>query len=514
MWKYFTLRIIHFVSALLISLTALPKMPDTLSLANVSVVLSPKAKDIVETEYLLLGKNLNYVNTMLEKMNIYLPTIESILQENNVPLDFKYLCVQESSLNASAVSSSNAVGFWQFKMETAKGMGLRVDQTIDERKHIIHSTRGAANYFLANNKKTNNWIGSLLSYRLGLGGYYQTKFAKEWSNKTLIHLDESTDWYVLRYLAHKLFWENAMRQFDSPVSMKIDFISAQNQSLKDLAEELNIDFTLLKQQNPWLNSDLIPADKNYQIVHIHPIQDNPPYNKEDLVASIDSNFLFKPQTKPKKQQNIISDEKEIRIYKVQPGDNLTTLARRFHMTLSQILDLNQLKPESILSIGQEIRYYRAIPVIELIQKEMDKVKSEPKKEFNKPISEDKIQLGQESKKQITIFENDQRRVSTSLDGEPVLIEPATSREIITRPADNKNTDWIHTEFPSSKSKPDSIDVNTEIKKDHIPVNHKVKQGETFYGIARFYGINAKELMNLNPIQYKNGLKIGDVLKLK
>ena len=74
-----------------------------------------------------------------------------ILKENGIPDDFKYLAIQESGFISDAVSSSNAVGFWQFKKLTADEVGLRVDRKIDERQNIVTSSRGAAKYLQKNN---------------------------------------------------------------------------------------------------------------------------------------------------------------------------------------------------------------------------------------------------------------------------------------------------------------------------------------------------------------------------
>lgn len=263
--------IFFLFSNLSLSVKTYASIPDTLNLADVSVVLSPRAKDIVETEYLLMGRNLNYIETMLEKMNLYLPTIEKILSEKNVPLDFKYLCIQESSLNPSATSPSKAVGFWQFKKETAIEVGMTVNDTVDERRHIIESTRGAANYFLKNKAITNNWIGALLSHRLGLGGYRSTPHSKDWANQNTIVLDEKTDWYILRYLAQKLFWENAIAQFDKEPKNTLEIIPACGINLGELCQNLQLDSAKLKLYNPWLLSNFIPNDKEYQLIYFKPL---------------------------------------------------------------------------------------------------------------------------------------------------------------------------------------------------------------------------------------------------
>ena len=105
-----------------------------------------------------LVANRQYWTAKLDRVVLYFPMIEAILIDEDVPTDFKYLAVQESSLTPDAVSSSTAVGYWQFKRETATDNGMRVDDEIDERKSITGSTTGAAKYLKKNNAQFNNWI--------------------------------------------------------------------------------------------------------------------------------------------------------------------------------------------------------------------------------------------------------------------------------------------------------------------------------------------------------------------
>ncbi|OZI09863.1 hypothetical protein BWI93_01555 [Siphonobacter sp. BAB-5385] len=122
------------------------QVPSRVTFSNLNVNLEPGARDIVQTDVYALLANRTTINTRLDRAVLYFPIIENILSEENVPNDFKYLVLQESGLAADAVSTSNAVGFWQFKKETATDYGLRVDDEIDERKNIHAATRAAARY--------------------------------------------------------------------------------------------------------------------------------------------------------------------------------------------------------------------------------------------------------------------------------------------------------------------------------------------------------------------------------
>jgi membrane-bound lytic murein transglycosylase D len=112
--------------------TSVPVVPEQLTFADISVRLDPDARRLVQQDVNALLANRQYWVAKLDRVVLYFPMIEAILIDEDVPTDFKYLAVQESSLTPDAVSSSAAVGYWQFKQETALGHGLRVDNEIDE----------------------------------------------------------------------------------------------------------------------------------------------------------------------------------------------------------------------------------------------------------------------------------------------------------------------------------------------------------------------------------------------
>jgi membrane-bound lytic murein transglycosylase D len=60
-----------------------------------------------------------------------------------------YLGLVESGYDAHAYSRAAAVGIWQFMTATARGMGLRVDWWVDERRDPIRSTWAAARFLSA-----------------------------------------------------------------------------------------------------------------------------------------------------------------------------------------------------------------------------------------------------------------------------------------------------------------------------------------------------------------------------
>lgn len=76
----------------------------------------------------------------------YEPMIRAKLRAGELPEDMYYLALVESGFNPNAYSRAAAVGMWQFMSSTARGMGLRVDWWVDERRDPIRSTEAAVRF--------------------------------------------------------------------------------------------------------------------------------------------------------------------------------------------------------------------------------------------------------------------------------------------------------------------------------------------------------------------------------
>ncbi len=158
---------------------------------------------IIQNEVDALHINDKYFQIFVDRINIYFPVIERILKEEEMPDDLKYLALQESALIPDAVSSSNAVGFWQFKKETAEDYGLTVNDKIDERKNIVSSTRAASRYIKNSNFLFENWIFSIYSYYQGLSGAKAVTDPKLYGSKRM-SIDKDTHWYIIKFLGYKV----------------------------------------------------------------------------------------------------------------------------------------------------------------------------------------------------------------------------------------------------------------------------------------------------------------------
>ena len=226
---------------------------------------SNDARKKIQTDVDALTRYEKYYNAKVERINAYFPLIEQVLREEGVPDDIKYLVIQESALVGDAVSSSQAVGYWQFKEGTAREVGLLINGAVNERMNIITATRGAARYFKSNNAYFDNWLYALMAYYEGPGGALKKADKSEYGARKM-RLGGKTHWYVLKYLSHKLAFEPAVgRPMATPVQL-ISYTEGVGKTLADVAREFDLGEEYLAPYNLWLRQRRIPATKAFPVI--------------------------------------------------------------------------------------------------------------------------------------------------------------------------------------------------------------------------------------------------------
>ncbi|MGB3850301.1 MAG: LysM peptidoglycan-binding domain-containing protein [Tunicatimonas sp.] len=240
-------------------------VPEMVRFANMQLELTNDARKKIQTDVDALMRYEKYYNAKVERINAYFPLIEQVLREEGVPDDIKYLVIQESALVGDAVSSSKAVGYWQFKEGTAKEVGLLVNGAVDERMNIITATRGAARYFKSNNAYFDNWLYALMAYYEGPGGALKKADKSEYGARKM-RLRGNTHWYVLKYLSHKLAFEPAVgRPMDTPVQL-VAYTEGAGKTLADVAREFSLEVSYLEPYNLWLRQRRIPSTKPSPVI--------------------------------------------------------------------------------------------------------------------------------------------------------------------------------------------------------------------------------------------------------
>jgi membrane-bound lytic murein transglycosylase D len=103
----------------------------------------------------------------------YIAEMKKIFRAENLPEELTYLPLVESSFNIRARSGVGAVGMWQFMPDTGKKF-MRIDETIDERRDPMTSTRAAARLLKQNYRIfDSNWPLAITAYNHGTEGIFR-----------------------------------------------------------------------------------------------------------------------------------------------------------------------------------------------------------------------------------------------------------------------------------------------------------------------------------------------------
>lgn len=209
----------------------------------------------------------------MKRANRWLPVIERILIQQNVPADFKYLAIIESNLT-NVISPAGATGFWQFLEGTAKQYGLEVNENVDERYDVERSTLAACKYFREAYAALGSWSLVAGSYNMGITGIKKQIETQKSKSYYDLYLNPETGRYVFRVLAMKAIFSNPQR-YGYKVRKKDLYIQIPTTSHKveaditNLAEwaiDKGISYKLIKLFNPWLRKNqLITNGKTYTI---------------------------------------------------------------------------------------------------------------------------------------------------------------------------------------------------------------------------------------------------------
>lgn len=340
---------------------SLPDVPKKVEFAGVTIKLDLAAQDLVKKEVInLLTPQNKYLTDKLERMQWYFPIIEGILEEEEVPDDFKYVAVAESSLLPDAVSPSNAVGFWQIKQSTAQELGLRMDNYVDERKNIFASTRAAALYLKRNNLIYKNWISTLYSYSLGATGVSKS-VPSEWAYASEINFDGKTDRYLIKAIANRIAYEYRLNRLRESPYVMVEYKNAKGKNLEDISSTFSIDVSELKKHNSWLLGSEIPKDKEYSVAllvaqeNLEEIQNKISRQNELKTGSYDSGFPVL-----KKITLVTSSDEDPIFYEIngkkgilaKAGDDVASLARSGKLKIKDFLLYNDMSDRDMVEEGK------------------------------------------------------------------------------------------------------------------------------------------------------------------
>ena len=312
------------------------------------------------------------VSQMLGLAQLYFPLFDELLDKYQLPLELKYLAVVESALNPLAVSTSGAVGLWQFKINTGRMFDLEVNSYIDERMDPVKSTEAACLYLKYLYRIFNDWHLVMAAYNAGPGVVRNAIFRSGGETnfwKLLNHLPEAAQNYVPAFVAAAYIMQHAhehniVSAMPTAQYMETDtVVVTKTVTLQAIAQHTNIPVDYLRFLNPKYRRGVVPENDKGNSIRL-PISEVQNYleHEQDILGSTPSHMTF---------HDILakagSTENRVRtIHIVQPGDYLHKIAVRYNCTIDDINIWNSnMSPD--LAIGQQITLWVDKQTYDLIQ---------------------------------------------------------------------------------------------------------------------------------------------------
>jgi len=337
-----------------------PTVPSAIDAMGLHLTLDYEARQLVQAKVNSLCRHQASLEARIALAESAFPLIDKVLAEEGVPADFRYLVLQESALNGNAESKHGAVGYWQFKRETALDYGLTVDRNVDERRHLTASTRAAARYLTRSNNSLHNWVNTLLSYNLGLGGVQPYTRPAD-ADASRMSVTASSSVYILDFIAQKVVFEPACAQHVVPFVPWREVPATPGLSIAQQAAAFSADPAAVARLNPWLLASKVPTNGRAYTLLMPLSGTATPPPPPLLATSPVSRRGQRPAPAPVAATTVASgflNVNGLRALVAQPGDTPASLAARGGASLGFFMKVNELSRNELLIPGSPYFFER------------------------------------------------------------------------------------------------------------------------------------------------------------
>jgi membrane-bound lytic murein transglycosylase D len=300
---------------------------------------------------------------VLSRSQYYFPIIEEELMRSGLPLELRMLPVIESALSPTARSRVGATGLWQFMYGTGKTYGLKQTTYVDERCDPVASTRAACRYLADLYKIYGDWTLALAAYNCGPGNV--NKAFKRAGEKAKNYWDiypylpsETRDYvpsFIAATYAYTFHRQHEIDFGECPIPLAVDTITVGRlMHLDQVATTLDVPIETLRMLNPQYRQDIVPAlDEPYPLV-LPQSQIARYIEDEQVILGKDSLYLAQYLNPANISQTRAILTATATTHRVKSGENLGSIARKYGVTVNQIIRWNNLKNPNKLKIGQRL----------------------------------------------------------------------------------------------------------------------------------------------------------------
>jgi membrane-bound lytic murein transglycosylase D len=280
----------------------------------------------------------------LERSGRYLPMMREIFSEQGLPLDLTYLAMIESGFNPRACSRANAVGPWQFMASTGANYGLGNDWWRDERRDFLKSTRAAARHLKDLHRRFDgDWYLAIAAYNAGQGkverAIHRSNSRDFWQLCRDSYLRKETKNYVPKLLAVLLIAKEpetyGFNDLQYQPALTFDVAELPGSTDLDIVARLcGVSYEEIVALNPELKRWCTPPSlANYQV---------------RIPVGQTASFSEKYARIPAERRA------NYRRHRIQPGDTLIGMAKRYGIRSKDIVVLNNIRNPRALRVGRDL----------------------------------------------------------------------------------------------------------------------------------------------------------------
>lgn len=457
----------------------------------------------VRDEIAWFERNNDFLLRSFARGEPYLHLIVEEVERRGMPSDIALLPVVESAFQPLAYSPGKASGIWQFIPATGLRFGLAQNALYDGRRDIVASTRAAMDYLQALHKRFDgDWLHAIAAYNCGERNVERAIAKNRAEGKPTdfwsLSLPKETSAYVPRLIAvstivanpsaHQLTLEpipNRPYAAMVDVHRPIDVIKA--------GEIAGIDQEEMKALNPGFKRGITGRGSYTLLV---------PVAKTERFRLALSEL---PDADMKvAMQELTPEEPFPRRHKVQQGETLGGLAKRYKVTVAELQRVNRLT-------GHQIRAGRQLIIPAKAARPDTRVAAAPAQATAKSTARTSPRY-EDGKVVHTVQRGDtlwhvSRRYQVSVDnlsawnGIPPSATLNLGQQIVIWTSSSNYT-------PPGVTKTAAIDASAT---EAVP--YEVRSGDSLWTIARRFDVTVSDLMQWNGLDKRAKLQPGQRLTI-
>jgi membrane-bound lytic murein transglycosylase D len=359
----------------------------------------------------------DYLTRVTKRAQPYLHLVTQEVERAGLPLEMALLPIVESAYYPFSYSHGTASGLWQFIPSTGKLYGLKNNWWYDGRRDVLASTKAAVRYLKNLNKLFNgDWLLTVAAYNSGPGRVQREIRNNKAQGKPTdfwhLKLPKETRGYVPRLLAVAELIKHPEKygQTITPVANQqaVQAIKLNTQfDLALIADWANLELEMLHTLNPGLKRWATPSKDTYMLLlpnknmglFKQAMRNNPnmerlgwvrhkvksgdnlskiarKYNAiVDQIISVNNlknslikvgDYLILPIAHKQNDEYVLSEYQRGKIHpshdrlknkiihNVESGDNLWRIAKRYQVSVENLIKWNLIKRPNLLKLGRKL----------------------------------------------------------------------------------------------------------------------------------------------------------------